>query len=278
MIKLITDTSTLYSPLEGEQLGLDVLPLQVTINQQTYREFVDIDSDAFLDLVKQGNIPSSSQPSIGEVIEHYEKYPDDEIINICMADGLSGTYLSALGAKEGLLHHEHIHVINSKTLCGPHRYLVELALKAVHAGKSVEEIKTLMQSKMDTVRSFLLPQDFDFLMRGGRLTPLAAKIGGLLKIQPVMMQTEDGTRLEKYTVARTFSGGINALIKEFQNLSEPERYRVYISHANVKEQAEKIKEGFLKKFPDLEIEVLKLSPAFITQGGPGCIAIQWIMN
>lgn len=278
MIKLITDTSTLYSPLEGEQLGLDVLPLQVTINQQTYREFVDIDSDAFLDLVKQGNIPSSSQPSIGEVIEHYEKYPDDEIINICMADGLSGTYLSALGAKEGLLHHEHIHVINSKTLCGPHRYLVELALKAVHAGKSVEEIKTLMQSKMDTVRSFLLPQDFDFLMRGGRLTPLAAKIGGLLKIQPVMMQTEDGTRLEKYTVARTFSGGINALIKEFQNLSEPERYRVYISHANVKEQAEKIKESFLKKFPDLEIEVLKLSPAFITQGGPGCIAIQWIMN
>lgn len=278
MIKLITDTSTLYSPLEGEQLGLDVLPLQVTINQQTYREFVDIDSDAFLDLVKQGNIPSSSQPSIGEVIEHYEKYPDDEIINICMADGLSGTYLSALGAKEGLLHHEHIHVINSKTLCGPHRYLVELALKAVHAGKSVEEIKTLMQSKMDTVRSFLLPQDFDFLMRGGRLTPLAAKIGGLLKIQPVMMQTEDGTRLEKYTVARTFSGGINALIKEFQNLSEPERYRVYISHANVKAQAEKIKESFQKKFPDLEIEVLKLSPAFITQGGPGCIAIQWIMN
>lgn len=278
MIRIITDTSVLYTPQEGQEMGIDILPLNVTIDNQTYKEFVEIDSETFLEKVKAGSIPSSSQPAIGEVIEHYEKYPEDDIINICMADGLSGTYLSALGAKDGLLHHENIHVVNSKTLCGPHRYLLECACQAVRNQATVAEVLKILDEKIETVRSFLMPQDFDFLKRGGRLTPLAAKIGGLLKIQPVMKQTEDGRRLEKFTIARTFSGGVNAVIKEFMSQDHPEKYRLYISHANVLEQAQKIKEAFLKQCPNLKIELLNLSPAFITQGGPGCIAIQWILN
>jgi len=277
MIRIITDTSTLYSPEEGKKMGIDVLPLLVTVNHKTYKEFVEISSDEFLKEVEAGSIPSSSQPAIGEVIEGYEMYPDDEIINICMADGLSGTYLSALGAKEGMLHQEHIHVLNSRTLCGPHRYMVECAIKAVQEGCTMDQLKEMLNKKIEATRSFLMPQDFDFLKRGGRLTPLAAKIGGLLKIQPVMVQTDDGMRLEKFTIARTFSGGFNAVIKEFSKLANPQNYKVFISHANVLDQAKKVKDSFLKQFPDLEIELLKLSPAFITQGGPGCIAIQWTL-
>lgn len=279
MIKLMTDTSALIMPEEGKEMGLEVLPLSVSIDGKTYQEFIEMDSETFLKKIAEGHLPSSSQPPIGQVIEVYEKYPEDDVVNICMADGLSGTYLSAVGAKSGLAHHEHIHVINCRTLCGPQMHLVKNAVKAVNNGCSLEELMTLLENKIESVRSFLMPQDFEFLKRGGRLTPIAAKIGGLLKIQPVLTQTPDGTRLEKLTIARTFSGAVNSIIKEFTtSVNNPEKYHIYISHADVLAQAKKVKGSFLKQFPQTKIDILDLSPAFITQGGPGCIAIQWILE
>lgn len=276
MVKIITDTSSLYSPEEGQKLGFDVMCLNVYVDGKSYREYADISSADFLELVKQGHLPSSSQPAIGAVMELYETYTNEEVIVICMADGLSGTYQSALGAKAGLDHSENIHVINSRTLCGPHRYLVDVAVKMVKEGKKSSEIIRKLEMLMNTTRSFLLPQDFDFLKRGGRLTPLAAKLGGLLKIQPVMTQTQEGTRLEKFSVARTFMGGIQTVFKEFSKEKDPNACRVYITHAGVSAQAQKVKEYFLQRFPELIIEIHELSPVFITQGGPGCLAIQWI--
>ena len=112
-MKIVTDTSTLYSPKEGQELGITVLPLCVTVNKKTYREFVDIDNQQFLQLVKEG-IPSSSQPPAGEFLEIFEN-KDEDILVISMADGLSGTYQSAVGMKNSLDENDHIHIINTKT-------------------------------------------------------------------------------------------------------------------------------------------------------------------
>ena len=278
MIRIITDTSTLYSPKEGQELGFDVNALSVAAAGKNYIEFVDMFSAEFVEIVCAGNVPASSQPPVGGVIENYEKYPEDDIINICMADGLSGTYQSALGAKAGLANESRIHVVNSATLCGPHRYMVQETLKNVKAGLSLEEVLNKLDYQIKHTRSFLMPQDFDFLRRGGRLTPLAAKALGLLKIQPIMTQTEDGRRLESFGMGRTYMGAVKNLVNEFAKLEVNENYRVYISHADVKEQAEKTKEAFLKKFPNLQIDILDLSPAFITQGGPSCVAVQWTIK
>ena len=125
-------------------------------------------------------------------------------------------------------------------------------------------------------QSFLIPQDFDFLKRGGRLTPLAATIGGMLKIIPVMTKTKDGKRLEKFTMKKTLKGAIKEIIKYFQTMEVNENYRIYVSHAGVLEQAEAVIEQIQKCFEKVKIELLELSPAFIAQGGPGCIAIQAI--
>ncbi len=77
MIRLISDSSTIYSIEEGKALPCDITPLCVTINGKTYREFEEIDAETFLGLIKAGYIPSSSQPSMGELVELFEKYPDD---------------------------------------------------------------------------------------------------------------------------------------------------------------------------------------------------------
>ncbi len=275
-MRIVTDTGVMYSPEEGKKLGFDVLPLNVTVNGKTYREYVDIFSEEYIEIVKEGHIPMSSQPSVGTTLELFEQLNGEETLVINMADGLSGTYQSTVGAKETIENNDNIHVINSMTLCGPQRYLVEKAVALRDAGKTLEEIKEEIYETMKTGKSFLIPSDFDFLKRGGRLTPLAATIGGMLKIVPVMTQTEDGRRLEKFAMKKTMKGAVKDVIADFIDRGVNEDYIIYITHAGALEKAEKAAEQIKAGIAGVQIEILYLSPAFITQGGPGCVAIQCI--
>lgn len=275
-MKIITDTGTMFSKEEGEKLGIEVLPLNVIVDKKSYREYVDIQSDEFLKLVKEGHIPRSSQPSIGEVMDVFEKYAGEELLVINMADGLSGTYQSTLGVKETMDNNENIHVMNSMTLCGPQRYLVEKAVQLKEQGLSLENIKQELHKCIATEKSFLIPQDFNFLKRGGRLTPIAATVGGMLKITPVMTKTKDAKRLEKFTIKKTLKSAVKEVIKALQEAGLDDTYKIFVSHAGVLEQAKGVVEQIHQAFENVAIELYDLSPAFITQGGPGCIAIQSI--
>lgn len=275
-MKIITDTGSLYSPEEGKEIGIDVLPLNVTINHKSYREYVDIQSEEFIKIVQEGYVPSSSQPSVGVTMELFEKYEDEEMLVINMADGLSGTYQSTLGAKESMEKKDNIHVINSMTLCGPQRYLVQKAVKLRNEGLSLENIKKELHKSIAGEISFLIPQDFGFLKRGGRLTPLAATVGGMLRITPVMTKTKDAKRLEKFTMKKSFKSAIKEIVKYLKEKGIDENHMIYVSHAGVLEQAKSTVEQIQAAFENVTIELYDLSPAFITQGGPGCIAIQSI--
>ena len=160
MIRIITDSSTLYTQDVANELQIDVVPLTVTINNQSYREFIEIDTNKFYEIIKQGHIPTSSQPPIGDYLELFDKYKEDEVIVITMADGLSGTYQSCLSAKQ-ISEHPRIKVINSKTLCVPHRLVVKDAIEMRDQGHTFDEIVSMIETKCETSRSFLLPQDFE---------------------------------------------------------------------------------------------------------------------
>lgn len=276
VMKIITDTGALLSPKEGEKLGVGVLPLNVIVDKKSYKEFVEIDSQEFLDMVKEGHIPSSSQPSIGETIEMFEQYPDEELLVINMADGLSGTYQSTMSAKESVDHSDNIHVINSMTLCGPQKYLVEKALALKEKGLDIHHIMKELHKSIACEKSFLIPQDFGFLKRGGRLTPLAATLGGMLKITPIMTTTKDAKRLEKYAMKKTLKSAVKEIIKAFQELGVNEDFKIYVTHAGVLKQAQDVVKQLQATFENTIIEMYDLSPVFIAQGGPGCIAIQTI--
>lgn len=277
MIRLISDSSTLYSCQQAKDWNADITPLCVTIDNKTYREFEEIQSDQFVTLIQQGLVPSSSQPSLGELVDLFEKYPDDEILVISMADGLSGTYQTAVSARLQVENPDRIVVLNSKTLCGPHRYLFQLASHLIEQKKTMEQIVKQLNQCISSSFSFLLPQDFNFLKRGGRCTPLAATMGGLLKLQPIMCQTEDGTRLEKFGMGRNFSSAIKS-IQAFltERVGSKTNIQISISHAFAQQQAEAALASLKKAIPMAEFALYPLSCAFITQGGPQCIAIQSI--
>lgn len=275
MVQIVTDTSVLYTPDEAKALGFDAIPLCVNIDEFEGRDLL-IDMDDYYDRIKKGGIPRSSQPPIGEVVDIYEKYQGDEVINIAMADGLSGTYQSACGAKEMLEDGSKVTVINSKTLCGPHRYIVEKAQKMKEAGYSAKEIIAWVEMIREKSESFLIPQDFDFLRRGGRLTPVAAALGSVLKLKPIMTLTEDCKRLDKFAVKRTMKSAVDTVINHLKTRNLDSRHILYISHADALEDAKKIYAQMKETFVDLEVKILELSPVFVAQGGPKCVAIQYI--
>lgn len=274
MVQIITDSSVLYTE-EARKAGFEAVPLCVHIGDLEGRD-LQIDMKEFYHRIEAGQIPMSSQPPIGEVVDLYEKYQDSEIINIAIADGLSGTYYGACSAKEMVENRNKITVFNSRTLCGPHRYMVEVAQKMKKAGKSVSEILEWLEQAAQKTESFLIPQDFSFLKRGGRLTPVAAALGSVLKLKPVMKLTDDGTRIDKFFVKRTMSAAVHGIINYLKEKGIGSQHIFYIVHAAAQEEAENIRSMLEKAFPGLETHLMELSPVFVAQGGPKCIAIQYI--
>ena len=276
MVRIVSDTSTLYSTTQAREAGFAVSPLSVTIAGESYREFDEISSEEFVAIIQKGHMPTSSQPAVGEVAALYEQYPEDDILNITMALGLSGTYTGALAAAQMCDNQDKITVVNSRTLCGPHRYLVERAVEMARDGKTVAEIVSWLEEKMDTAKSYLMPADFGYLRRGGRLSPLVSHVGQVAGLAPVMTQTEDGKQLSIASVRRGFANAIKYVAGALEKREVGKGWRVYISHAAVPEKAAQAQEILNKVLPDAVYEILPLSPAFITQGGPGCVAVQVI--
>ena len=276
MVRIIADTSTLYNSAQAQEAGFFVNPLSVTIAGKSYKEFDEISSQEFVSIIRQGHMPTSSQPAIGDVAACFEQFPHDEIINISMADGLSGTYNSAVAAANLCDHSANITVINTRTLCGPHRHLVEKANDLAKEGKTKEEILTALNEIMGTHKSFLLPADFDYLRRGGRLSPLVSYVGKAANLTPVLTQTDDGCRLTIGAVRRGFAHGFKYVAEAMVKHGVGAGWKVYVVHADAMDSAQKALDTMKSYIPDAQYEVHPLSPAFITQGGPGCVAIQAI--
>lgn len=274
MVRIISDSSTLYSTRQAREAGFAVSPLSVTIGGRSYREFDEISSDEFVAIIGQGHLPTSSQPAIGEVSALYEEFAGEQILNIAMAHGLSGTYMSAVAAADLCDNASDITVVNSRTLCGPHRYLVEQAVEMAKNGAGLDELLAWLNKRMDTAKSFLIPADFDYLRRGGRLSPLVSHLGKLVGLAPVMTQTEDGTRLTAASIKRGFRHAVKYCVDALQKKGVGAGWKVYISHAAAPEKADQALELLKAAMPEAEFEIVPLSPAFITQGGPKCMAIQ----
>ena len=277
MVRIVSDTSTLYSPTQAREAGFAVSALSVTIAGNTYREFEEISARQFVDIIKQGHMPTSSQPAIGQVTELYEEFAGEPILNIAMADGLSGTYRSAVAAAE-LCENGDITVVNTRTLCGPHRYVVQKAVEMAKAGADVDTIVKWLNERMDSAKSFLIPADFDYLRRGGRLSPLVSHVGKLVGLAPIMTQTEDGSRLTVASIRRGYNAAIKYVAEYLQKMNIGEGWRVYIAHAAEEDKVQLTLKKLTEALPGAVIEVADLSPAFITQGGPGCLAVQYVME
>ena len=274
-MKVIADTASLISPVQGEAKGISVIPVSVSISGNTYMDYTQISTEELLDCVAKGGVPSTSQPAIGDILDVYEA-DEEEMLFVTIGEGLSGAYQTAMSARNLTHNPDRIHVINSKTLAGPLNYLVKKAVALKEQGLDMAKIKSAIETCVESSISFVIPEDFEFLKRSGRLTPIAAKIGSTLKLLPVLTQTKDKTGITPLTIKRSWNSAVEAVIQKLQNLGVGEDYFISVCHAGTPQKAKKILEILKERFEKAEAEVMELSPALVTHGGPGCIVIQAI--
>ena len=140
----------------------------------------------------------------------------------------------------------------------------------------MEQIKANLQRCIDSSVSFVIPEDFGFLQRSGRLTPFTAKVGSALKLLPVLTQTKDRKRITPIGVKRGWRAAVDTVLQQLQARNIGAGHLISICHAGVPERAQQVLQQVKERFSAADTEILELSPALTTHGGPGCIVIQAI--
>jgi len=275
-MRIIADTTCHLSIEEAALDHVILVPNQVIVGDRCYRDYLEIDSESFIEVIKE-DFPSTSQPAVGEIMDAYGRCNNEPAIHITTGRGLSSAFDSASGVKKSM-DAQNITVFDSQSVAGVNRYLVQLAIKMTKSTDSIQRIVDAMLACLKETQSYVIPVDFGYLKRSGRLTPLAATVGGFLKLVPVMAQSADRQRIEKFSVARTLGSALNNIVDDLVKRGVGSQHKIYVAHAlnmdNVRLAIEHIKQ----KIQNADIEVLKLAPGMITHGGPGCLVIQYILK
>ena len=273
-MNIITDTGSLLTQDQAKKLKVNLIPLQVHIQGKNYRDYFDISSPDFIQLTKAA-VPQSSQPAIGDVMETFEA--SKEGIYLAMTSGLSATFTSAAALKVQE-NYTHIEVFNTQTLAAAQGYMVELAQTLNQQGESKDAILNALNLRLSGCKSYLIPVDFDYLKRNGRLSGVAALMSGLLKIKPIVYHEPGMEKLERFGVGRTWTHAFDAIIEDLEKRQVGLQHKVFICHAENLEVARQAQARLEERLGKLDVSILPLSPVMITQGGPGCIAIQTILK
>lgn len=272
-MRIITDTGSMITPEKAKSLDVTLIPLQVEVNGINYRDYFDLSSDDFIPMI-QTAVPNSSQPAIGDVMAAFDN--PEEALYIAMTSGLSSTYVSAAALQQNP-EYGHITVFNSQTLAGTQQYLVEVAARLAQS-HPLSEVKARLEQCLSECQSYLIPVDFEFLKRNGRLSPVAALMSGFLKLKPIVFHKPGMEKLEKFAVSRTWQQAVDAIIDHLVSQHVSIKHKIYVSHALNLAVAQQFIQRIQARIQSIEIELLPLTPVMITQGGPGCVAVQYILK
>ena len=282
-VRIITDSNSGITVEEARELGVTVLPMPFSINEEMYFEQESLTHEQFYEELAAGKDIMTTQPSPGQVMgiwdEALKEY--DEIVYIPMSSGLSGSYQTAAMLAED--YEGKVHVVNNQRISVTQRQSVLDALSLLEAGKSAKEIKDILEADKFNSSIYLMVDTLVYLKKGGRITPAAAALGTLLKLKPVLQI--QGERLDAFAKARTVSQAKSIIInavksdidKRFGGLSK-ENISLHMAYAHDLDRILEFKEEVLKEFPGYDINLYPLSLSVATHIGPGCIALAVTKN
>lgn len=235
MIRIITDSTACITSDEAKKYNIDIVSLYVVLQDNNYKDGVDLEVDEFYRLLKE-NQPTTSQPTPNDFIEVFSKYPEDEIICITLSDKLSGTYQSAVLA-QNILNTHRIKVINSNNIALGLRNIVLEAVRLRDAGRSSLEILEKIECMKDKVLMFGVVDTLDNLKRGGRISHLKFFAGKLFHVKPIL-ELKDGILVNSGKKVRGITKGIEQLSKlVIENHYDPS-YPIHIGYSYSNENAQ----------------------------------------
>ncbi|MFA1015238.1 DegV family protein [Dubosiella newyorkensis] len=278
--KVITDSGTGLSKHKANELGLDFLPLQVIVDDKVYLDGVDLNIDTLYDTLEEGNMPQTSLPPLGEIEDLLESYNEEgisDIVLITLSNGLSSTNTTVQAAAKR--HDINVHTLDLFTTLAVENYCALKAQELLEHGKDPKEIVALLKEAIENSSGYLIPNDLDHLAKGGRLTPMAAKLGGLLKIKPILEVSKNTEgKVGVYEKVRTQNKAIKKAVEKIaEDVPIGEDY-VFFTVNSRNEEGAKLAEAELKeKFgANIDIRHHPMFAVIASHTGMGAVGIQYI--
>lgn len=268
--KIVTDSTSDLPPSFLQQHDVHVIPLNITIDQTSYTDQLDITSDEFLKRLEAGADTKTSQPAIGQFIETYDNLGADgsKIISIHMTSQLSGTYQTAVQASH--MSDSDVTVVDSQSISFGLGYQIKHLIEWTRQGLTVDEILKKIRHLQDNTKLFVVIGQLSQLIKGGRISKTKGLIGNMIKIKPIGTLI-DG-RLEMIHNSRTQKSVIQFLKKEVHQFIEGHQLKsVGIAHANIIEFVDKIKAQFKEEFQFDDFDVNTTTPVISNHTGQGAI-------
>lgn len=270
------------SGVDYMKLDYPVKMIRSTLNLggKEYEDYVDIQAKEFYDvIVNNPDIDvSTSQTSTGKIASVYEELKEEgytDVIVVVISAKLSGTYQGAILAKD-LVHGLNVYVIDSRSVSYGEAYLIIEAIKMIKSGHKTREIIDRLEKIRDNIYIYVLVDTLKYLVKNGRLSSTSGFLGTLLKIKPLLHIQKDGS-LVPFEKIRTTSKAQARLLEIIQHDIEGKNVLMFIVYTNNEDKAEEIKAQISALRPEMQIELVPLTPVVGAHAGPGTIGVGYIV-
>ena len=271
-VKIVTDSTADLPDELVKALGITVVPVYVRFGEEVLRDRVDISEDEFYNRLQHDPVhPNTTQPTPQDFVDVYQKLSADAdgIVSIHLTTKLSGTYNSALMAKDTLETKCPIEVVDAETLSMALGLVVIAAATAAKAGKSLDEVVAAAKQAMPKMHLLFLLDTLEYLKKGGRIGKAKALLGSILNVKP-MITVKDGELVPAGQV-RTRAKGIDKLFEYVKNAGDIQDLAVVYN--TTPDEAQNLAERIGSVFDREKIRMARLGPGLGVHGGPGAMVV-----
>jgi len=238
--------------------------------------------EEFYRRIAAGAMPTTSQVSVGQYLAFFESYlkEDKDILHISLSSGLSGSYSSALLARDELLPRypdRKILVVDSLGASSGYGLLTVMAADLRDQGASLEQVHTWVEENKLNVHYWFFSTDLSHYRRGGRLSATSAFVGTLLHICPLMNMNDEGKLIPREKI-RSKRHVIEALVHRMEEHAAggiAYSGKCFISHSACYDDARRVADLIEGKFLNLQGPTLITSVGMVigAHTGPGTVAL-----
>ena len=271
-VKVVTDSTSDIPDELAKELGIRIVPIYVMFGQETYRDRVDMGTDEFFDKLVHNNVhPTTSVPSPKDFANVYNELAEetDEIISIHLTSKESGTYNSAVLAKELMEKKCRIEVVDSQSVSIGLGMLVIAAARQALAGASLEQISEFVRRHVPRIHIMILVDTLKYVIRGGRLNKASGLVGTVLRVRPLLTLREGD--LATVGVARTKAKAVERLYDFAKSFSRTKE--VAVAYTTTHEEATSLRDRIKALFPDATSYLTRVGPSLGTHAGPGAMGV-----
>jgi len=275
-VAIITDSVACLTREQVQRYAIGIVPLNIVYDGKAYKDWVDITpNEAYELFLKNPNVFSTSTPTPVDFLQAYRKAAQQapNIFCITLSSKLSTTNNTARVAMDYAkkeLPGVTIKVMDSRTATAAEGLIALAAAQAAEDSKSLAEVISAAEKMRDKVLALVLIDTIRHVYRTGRVPKIAAQIGSMLNIRP-LLSISGGVNF--IGVARNHEKGIELLLRKTREKVGKKPVHMAVLHAYIPEEAEKLKKRVSSEFNCREIWISEFSPIMGYACGTGTLGL-----